>query len=360
MPTLTDHYREQLADHGYAADPAQKDAVQSLQAIQDKLTETGSSSFLQNLLGKKPALVKGLYLWGGVGRGKTWLMDLFFETLPMKNKGRWHFHRFMQQVHDELKTLKNKQDPLAIVAQRIANKHRVICFDEFFVSDIADAMILGTLFTYLFDAGITLIATSNIPPDNLYKDGLQRARFLPAIEKLKQHCNVMNVDNGIDYRLRTLEMAEIYHSPLDEASRKNMLDSFVKLTGGHEINEKTVTINNRKIPVERLGEDIIWFNFTALCDGPRSAADYIEIARCYHTVMLSKAPQLDITLENQARRFISLVDEFYDHNVKLILSAAVTLDNLYTGKRLQFEFRRTNSRLTEMQSRDYLSREHLA
>lgn len=355
---MLERYRKELTRRDFAADPAQERAAEALHDIQQAVAERQRPGIIGRLLGARPEPVTGLYLWGGVGRGKTWLMDLFFETLPCRDKGRWHFHRFMGDVHSELKTLKDREDPLAVVAGRIARRVRVICFDEFFVSDIADAMILGRLFTHLFERGITLVTTSNIPPDELYRNGLQRARFLPAIERIKQHCAVLNVDSGIDYRLRTLEMAEIYHAPLDEAAERNLEESFRRLAGGHEIAGPSLRVNGRDIPARRLGEDVAWFDFDALCDGPRAAADYIEIARCYHTVLLSGVPQFDYRLENQARRFISLVDELYDRNVKLMLSAETRLNDLYAGERLGFEFERTRSRLIEMQSHDYLAHEH--
>lgn len=302
--------------------------------------------------------VRGLYLWGGVGRGKTFLMDTFFHTLPFPRKTRLHFHRFMQQVHAELKTLKDSEDPLKTVASRLAGKTRIICFDEFFVSDIADAMILGRLFEYLFTYGVTLVATSNIPPDQLYKDGLQRARFLPAIRLIERYCEILNVDAGMDYRLRTLETVEVYHCPLGAEADSAMEEYFRKLNPGEISEETALTVNNRSIPVRKLGDGIAWFEFFALCDGPRSASDYIELAREFHTILLSNIPVLDWTKENNARRFITLVDEFYDHNVKLILSAAALASELYQGEKLRFEFQRTTSRLQEMQSHQYLSLPH--
>lgn len=304
--------------------------------------------------------VRGLYLWGGVGRGKTFLMDQFFHALPFEEKLRLHFHRFMQQVHTELKMLKDQEDPLQKVAERLAGKTRVICFDEFFVSDIADAMILGRLFEHLFGYGVTLVATSNIPPDELYKDGLQRARFLPAIQLIKRHCEILNVDGGVDYRLRLLETVEIYHWPLDEAADKAMERYFQELNPDEASERKVIEINGRNLQVRKLGEGVAWFEFSALCEGPRAAIDFIEIAREFHTVLLSGIPVMDWTRENEARRFITLVDEFYDRNVKLLLSAAVPVEALYTGEKLRFEFQRISSRLREMQSTDYLAHQHKA
>lgn len=353
-----------MTAHGYTSDPAQELAIASLDRVWRQLQDQESPGVLERiqsrLTGKPPERhpVRGLYLWGGVGRGKTFLMDQFFHALPFEQKRRLHFHRFMQQVHGELKTLRHAEDPLRIVAERLARKTRVICFDEFFVSDIADAMILARLFETLFAHGVTLIATSNIPPDQLYAGGLQRARFLPAIELIKRHCEVLNVDAGTDYRLRTLETVEIYHWPLDDAADAAMEKYFNEINPEDESRQESLNIYGRVIPVRKLGEGVASFDFSALCEGPRSAIDYIEIAREFHTVLLSGVPAMDWTRENDARRFITLVDEFYDRQVKLILSADVPMERLYSGDRLTFEFQRTISRLREMQSRDYLALPH--
>jgi cell division protein ZapE len=306
-----------------------------------------------------PPAVRGLYLWGGVGRGKTYLVDTFFDALPLERKQRIHFHSFMRAVHAELKQLQNQQDPLRVVARRFAETARVICLDEFFVSDITDAMLLYGLLKELFARGVTLITTSNIEPDGLYRDGLQRARFLPAIALLKQHLDVLNVDGGVDYRLRYLEKAEIYHYPLDERADQILNDLFDHIAPepGHRGGD--VEIEGRYIPTLREADGIVWFNFRAICDGPRGTADYIELARCYHTVLISNLPVMDWQMENQARRFVNLVDEFYDRGVKLILSAAAPVLELYRGEKLKFEFQRTVSRLQEMQSHEYLERPHL-
>lgn len=359
-------YETDLAREGFAADPAQARAVEALQELWIRLQQQPSPPLFSRLksalhLGtadRKP--VEGLYFWGGVGRGKTYLMDAFFHSLPFAEKRRQHFHRFMQDVHHRLKRLKHKEDPLRHVASDIARDTRVICFDEFFVSDIADAMILGRLFDWLFRHGVTLVATSNIPPDELYKNGLQRARFLPAIELIKQHVRIMNVDGGIDYRLRVLEMAEIYHYPLDEDAHRNLEYNFKAMCPDEEDVQLggSIEIEGRDVPVERCGEGIGWFTFDALCRGTRSASDYIELARIFHTILLADVAQMNASDENAARRFITLIDELYDRQVKLMLSAAVPMEELYIGKRLQFEFRRTLSRLQEMQSRQYLSLPH--
>jgi cell division protein ZapE len=313
------------------------------------------------LLGKRKSIapVRGLYVWGTVGRGKTMLMDSFFESLTLTYKMRSHFHRFMHEVHGQLKQLKNVEDPLDEVAEQLASRARVICFDEFFVNDIADAMILGTLFEGLFRRGVTLVATSNVPPDQLYQDGLQRQRFLPAIQLLETHTRVMELGAGIDYRLRLLEQAEIYHHPLDEQAEENLNRYFEDIAPDQIEHDTNLVLNERKISTRSLADGVVWFDFMAICGGPRSQEDYIELARCYHTVMLSHIPQLTRETEDEARRFIALVDEFYDRNVKLIVSAAVPLHELYQGRRLGFEFERTRSRLQEMQSREFLARPHL-
>lgn len=366
-----ERYRQDLQREGFQHDPAQERAVQSLQKIYDRLMAqpeptpvSKKPGLLARLAGRDkaaaaPSAVRGLYLWGGVGRGKTYLVDTFVDALPLEHKQRIHFHSFMRAVHAELKALKNQQDPLRIVARRFAEQARVICLDEFFVADITDAMLLYGLLRELFNQGVTLITTSNIPPDDLYKDGLQRARFLPAIELLKHHLDILNVDGGVDYRLRYLEKAEIYHSPLDERAEQILNEVFDNIAPepGHRGGD--VEIESRYIPTLREADGIVWFNFRAICDGPRGTADYIEVARCYHTVLISNVPAMNWQMENQARRFINLVDEFYDRGVKLILSAATSPLELYQGEKLKFEFQRTVSRLQEMQSHEYLERPHL-
>lgn len=302
--------------------------------------------------------VKGAYIWGGVGRGKTFVMDLFFDHLPEVRKLRYHFHRLMYRVHRQLGGLRHQEMPLEVVASELAQNARVICFDEFFVSDIADAMILGNLLDALFRRGVTLVATSNIAPEDLYRDGLQRVRFLPAISLIRQHTEVLKLDAGVDYRLRVLEHAEIFHTALDSESENWLFGWFDALAPKAGTDGQTIEINSRDIATVRRADGVVWFDFKALCDGPRSQDDYIEIARTFGTVMLSGIPVLDEFRENQARRFIALVDELYDRRVKLIMTAAVPLENLYSGSRLVREFERTSSRLREMQSTAYLAAEH--
>jgi cell division protein ZapE len=294
-----------------------------------------------------------------VGRGKTMLMDRFYEQLPVPYKMRSHFHRFMHDIHGELKRLNNLENPLEEVAERLAMQARVICFDEFFVNDIADAMILGTLFEALFRRGVTLVATSNVALDQLYRDGLQRQRFLPAIALLQTHTRVVELGAGVDYRLRVLEQAEIYHCPLDSQAEENLERYFQDIAPERDEQDVSLVLNDREVTARRLAGDAVWFDFHAICGGPRSQDDYIELARCYQTVMVSGIPQLTRDTEDEARRFISLVDEFYDRNVKLIVSADVSLDEIYRGRKLEFEFRRTRSRMQEMQSQEFLARPHL-
>lgn len=361
--TPLERYRADLERPDFVYDTAQEMAVKHLQRLYDDLVaaEQERGKLLNKLLARKPKKpVKGLYFWGGVGRGKTYLVDTFFDALPFEQKNRTHFHRFMKRVHDELKQLKDQKNPLKIIAARFAGEARVICFDEFFVSDIADAMILGTLMQELFALGVSLVATSNIVPDGLYKDGLQRARFLPAITLLKEHTEVVNVDSGVDYRLRALEQAEIYHYPLDPAAEESLERSFISLIpdAEHITIAEPLMIENRPIQSRKIADDVAWFDFRALCDGPRSQNDYIELAKEFHAVLLANVEQMSVSTDDIARRFINLVDEFYDRNVKLIISAQVPLKDLYTGGRLEFEFQRTLSRLLEMQSHEYLARPH--
>lgn len=357
-------YQAALAGGDFVADAAQAEAVAALEHVYGELIAYPPKPDLRNRLAKKllgremvrwPP-VQGVYMWGGVGRGKTWLMDAFFDSLPFQRKRRTHFHRFMRDVHKRRAALTDTPDPLDVVADDIAKQARVLCFDEFFVSDIADAMILGRLTQALFERGVTLVATSNCAPDMLYRDGLQRAKFVPAIERLEAHCRVLNVDAGNDYRMRALQAQPLY---LLGDGHAELAGAFAKIDPVAGTPDTQIEINGRDIPVKRLGETAAWFDFDALCGGPRSADDYIELAKEFQWLLLSGVPVLDGDLDNEARRFITLVDECYDRNVKMMLSAAAPLDALYVGKRLAFEFERTQSRLTEMQSDEFLSRPHL-
>ena len=369
----TSRYLQALEEGSHQPDDVQREAVNRLNTIYQELQNKtpapapvsggGLRARFGKLLGKKeadtPPAVRGLYMWGGVGRGKTWLMDMFYQSLPGTRKQRLHFHRFMLRVHEELGELQGHSDPLEIVAERFKAETDVLCFDEFFVSDITDAMLLGGLMKALFARGITLVATSNIPPDELYRNGLQRARFLPAIEAIKEHCDIMNVDAGIDYRLRTLTQAHLWLSPLNADTRQQMNKLWLALAGTAQQNQTTLEINHRQLPTLGVENQTLAVSFTTLCVDARSQHDYIALSRLFHTVMLYDVPVMTPLLESEARRFIALVDEFYERHVKLVVSAEVELYNIYQGERLKFEFQRCLSRLQEMQSEEYLKRPHM-
>ena len=368
----TSRYQQALNDGSHQPDNVQQEAVNRLETIFQALTtparpapqESGLMARFGKLLGKREspinAPVRGLYMWGGVGRGKTWLMDLFYHSLPGERKQRLHFHRFMLRVHEELTALQGQSDPLEIIADRFKAETDVLCFDEFFVSDITDAMLLGGLMKALFARGITLVATSNIPPDELYRNGLQRTRFLPAIDAIKQHCDIMNVDAGVDYRLRTLTQAHLWLSPLNEETRQQMDKLWLALAGTKVEHAPTLEINHRPMQTLAVENQTLAVSFTTLCVDARSQHDYIALSRLFHTVLLSDVPVMTPLMESEARRFIALVDEFYERHVKLVVSAASPLYEIYQGERLKFEFQRCLSRLQEMQSEEYLKREHLA
>ncbi|EJD6508103.1 MULTISPECIES: cell division protein ZapE [Providencia] len=371
-PTM--RYQQALADGNYQPDDVQKLAVERLDKIYQNLVNapsivpsekpSGLKQRFSRLLGKTPTTsivpVQGLYMWGGVGRGKTWLMDMFYESLPGTRKLRLHFHRFMKKVQEDLMALQGQENPLDIIADEFKKHTDVLCFDEFFVSDITDAMILGTLLEGLFARGITLVATSNIIPDDLYRNGLQRARFLPAIEQIKKYCDVMNVDAGIDYRLRTLTQAHLFLSPINSENRQHLDDVFVKLAGKQGEQSPVLEVNHRKMQVIRTAEGVLAIEFKVLCEEPRSQNDYIYLSNCYHTILLYNVPAMGTNDENSARRFLALIDEFYERKVKLIINAAVPMESLYQGQLLAFEYQRCLSRLQEMQSEEYLKIPHLA
>ena len=355
-------YAAAVRQHGHAEDEAQLRVVRELQILQDQVV-SGESLFnklRQFLPGSSPDLARGIYLWGGVGRGKTYLMDLFFGSLQIEKKKRIHFHRMLHDIHARLKTLGDIEDPLDRVADDIAEEIRVLCFDEFFVSDIGDAMILGRLLEGLFERGVILVTTSNAQPADLYKDGLQRERFLPAIALLEKYTNVIELDGGTDYRLKLLQEAGTFLTPSGDDTDVKLKHYFEEIASGKVIEQHVLDVLGRNLQSRRCAKGVVWFDFMDICDGPRSQEDYIEIARWYPTVIVSDIPLLTRELENPARRFIAMVDEFYDRKVKLIVSAAANVDALYQGNRLRFEFERTASRLTEMQSNDYLHAAHLA
>ena len=351
-------YRQALAAGHLIEDEAQGRAVALLDDLYHRL-EKRRSPALFPFRRRAGELERGLYLWGGVGRGKTMLMDLFHDCLSV-GKLRLHFHRFMRRVHEDLHSWRGTSDPLRHVADGLADRVRVLCFDEFFVADIGDAMILGELLKNLFDRGVTLVATSNVEPSLLYENGLQRRRFLPAIAALRQHTVAHRLDGPVDHRLRALERAEIYHSPLDAEAERSLAASFGALAPGQSRASVNLDVNGRPIHARHLADDVAWFEFAELCEGPRSQNDYVELARCHHAVLISNVKRFDTASEDAARRFIGLVDEFYDRNVKLIVSAEAPADELYGGERLRREFQRTESRLVEMQSQAYLARSHKA
>ncbi len=365
--TLQAQYAQEIARHGFESDAAQLAAIDRLELLRIRLQQpvkTLSKRMpLAKLLGVKPAAAamepQGIYLWGGVGRGKTWLIDLLYGALRDVPAKRQHFHHFMRDVHTQLGKLKQQREPLKLVAAKIATEARLLCLDELYVSDIADAMILGGLFEALLANHVTLAITSNAAPNQLYRDGLQRARFLPAIQLLESKLEVHHLKGSVDLRLRQLRQAPIYLTGSDSAAARAQLgELFARLAGDHGEHGAQLRIAGRPIAAWRRSSDVVWFGFDALCEGARSQNDYIEIAAEFHTVFLSDVPQFDAQRDDAARRFIALVDELYDQGVKLVMSAAAVPTELYRGERLRFEFERTTSRLIEMQSEQYLGRAH--
>jgi cell division protein ZapE len=357
--------REQVAARRLEFDQGQQDAAVRLDGLSARLLESSRSvgERLRVRLRWLPASEarapqRGLYLWGGVGLGKTMLMDWFYESLRGSRRERSHFYRFMRQVHAELRTATRRTQPLETVAERLAQRTRVICLDEFFVADIADAMILAGLLEGLFRRGVTLVATSNAPPHELYKDGLQRERFLPAIALMENHVDVVHLNGGVDYRLRQLERAPTYLDSAGEQTEAQLQQRFAALAGDSAAGASILSVEDRDIAAIATGAGMAWFEFSELCEGPRSQLDYIELARAYHTVFISNIPEFTGHNEDAARRLIMLIDEFYDRGVKIVVSAAAAPAALYRGDRLQFEFQRAASRLIEMQTQLYLAREH--
>ena len=361
--TIEDAYTAAAQAHGLQADVAQDRVVEHLRKLQQQVLQQNSfARRLRNWLPGTPdyAGIRGIYLWGGVGRGKTLLMDLFFTSLAIEQKKRVHFHRMMSDIHARLRALGDIEDPLDTIAADIAASVRVLCFDEFYVSDIADAMLLGKLLDGLFRHGVTLVATSNSRPADLYSGGLQRERFLPAIALLEQHTDVIELNSGTDYRLQLLQEAGTYLTPAGDDTNAKLQHYFDEIASAEIIENRTLQILGRDVRTRRCAKGVAWFDFMEICGGPRSQEDYIEIARWYPTVIISDIPQLTHELDNSSRRFIAVVDEFYDRKVKLIVSAATCVESLYSGEHLEFEFQRTISRLIEMQSNDYLHAAHLA
>lgn len=353
-----ERYAQALSSGQFLPDEAQAQAVHELDRVWQELIHRYKASKKAFRRFRRQTSPKGVYMWGGVGRGKTWLMDQFYDSIPFRRKTRMHFHHFMQFVHKELNKLSGQRNPLDLVADQIYKDAVVICFDEFFVSNVTDAMILSDLFQKLFSRGITLIATSNIAPDGLYKNGIHRDRFLPTIEMVKKNCVVLNVDAGVDYRLRVLKQAQLFKSPLNEANSAWMAERFKALVSSQVVSKDPIMINNRVVQTLGHTEDVLWCDFSELCMKPRSPSDFIEIANIYNTVLVSNVPHLNDFLSEGTRRFIYLVDEFYDRGVKLLLTSADTIIEIYEGEKLAFEIERTRSRLLEMQSDDYLQSEH--
>lgn len=355
----SERYANAISSGQFMADDAQAEAVHELNRVWEELISRYKASKKAFRRFRRQTSPQGVYMWGGVGRGKTWLMDQFYESIPFRRKTRMHFHHFMQYVHKELNRNSGQQNPLDIVAEQIYKEAVVICFDEFFVSNVTDAMILSDLFQKLFTRGITLVATSNIAPDGLYKNGIHRDRFIPTIEMVKKHCRVLNVDAGVDYRLRVLKQAQLFKSPLTHEHNLWMAQRFAALTQSQTVSDEPIIINQRI--VETLGhtEDVLWCEFKELCMKPRSPSDFIQISNIYNTVLVSNVPNLDDVLSEGTRRFIYLVDEFYDRGVKLLLTSEASIIDIYSGEKLAFEIERTRSRLLEMQSDEYLQSAHL-
>jgi cell division protein ZapE len=354
---VQEYYQHSLAQRGYQSDPAQQRAVDRLQqAYEEWVHFRGQRSSTFKRLINRPDVPRGVYLWGGVGRGKSFLMDSFYSVVPVVRKTRVHFHEFMRDVHRQLDDMKGVADPLDDVARNIAKKYRLICFDEFHVSDIADAMVLYNLLSALFENGVSFIMTSNYDPDLLYPDGLHRDRMLPTIALLKDKLDILNVDAGTDYRKRALEQVESYYTPLGAASDQSLRTAYAKIAEVPD-EDPHVRIEGREIHALRRAGGIIWFDFVTLCGGPRSQNDYLELASRFHTVILSGIPAMSAAQSSEARRFTWLIDVFYDHKVKLLMSAEVPPEELYTQGTLSNEFHRTVSRIIEMQSREYMEAE---
>jgi cell division protein ZapE len=355
---MIEGFNAALAERGIEADPAQQVAAQRLQKFYDGLLafKAARRGKLRKLLAR-PELPRGVWFWGGVGRGKSFLMDCFFAAVPYDRKRRVHFHAFMGEVHESLRAHRNESDPLAKVAARIARETRLMCFDEFHVSDIADAMMLGRLMQALFDAGVLFCITSNYPPHGLYPNGLQRELFLPTIDFLCRQLDVIEIDAGVDYRLRTLAQAEVFLAP-DDAETESAIERTFHAVAGGVGHTKAVEVLGRELPVVHRAPGVIWFDFAILCGGPRSQNDYLWLANRHHTLFLSKVPKMGADKASEARRFTWLIDVLYDHRVKLVVGAACPAEELYTQGTQAGEFKRTVSRLIEMRSLDYLASPH--
>jgi cell division protein ZapE len=363
--TLRERYERELQARGYVPDAAQSAVVDRLEALRIRLLAENEPGLWTRISQRIAASrhdardTRGIYLWGAVGRGKTWLVDLFYDSLSLRARRRCHFHHFMRDIHLQLRQIGARPDPLELVARRMARQTRLLCLDELFVSDIADAMLLGGLFEALLRHGVMLVITSNSPPADLYREGLQRSRFLPAIQLLERELEVIAIHGGMDYRLRQLQRQPIYLDSNAATTPARLQALFDQLATEHGDSTTALKVCGRTLQAIRRRGDVVWFSFATLCEGPRSQDDYVEIAREFHAVVVSDVPVFTVMQQdNWARRFIALVDEFYDQGVKLALSAAAAPPDLYRSERLQFEFRRTTSRLIEMQTEDYLARPH--
>lgn len=359
----SERYLDIIQQSEFDVDAAQHQAVLLLDDLSQRILDNrafAQTSWIQKLIGgnKNGKLVKGIYFWGGVGRGKTFLMDIFFQCLPAEKKTRQHFHDFMNKTHHALRKKSNLENPLKTIAKELAETIDILCLDEFVITDIGDAMIMAGLLEPLFESGVVLVTTSNSPPQNLYRDGLQRSRFLPAIDLLSQHCEIVNLEGGKDYRLQGLQQTHLYsvpHSSAAEDEIQHYLDDHVTAP---QNSKGSLKINGREIAFRVCAEDTIWFSFGSLCKTARSQTDYLEIARLFNTLILTDIEVMSKLEDDIARRFVLLIDVMYDHRVKLICSAAARAEDLYRGKRLSFEFDRTTSRLIEMQSQQYLTQAH--
>ncbi len=364
--SLIDTYHKELEAKGYNKDPAQQHAIEALAQLQrnisSHLTQKNTFRYKLKSIFNQNQNIQGCYIWGDVGRGKTWIMDMFFDsfedsTLLGDKKIRLHFHHFMQAIHDQLSLISEQRKPLKFIAKAFAKRYQLLCLDEFHVSDITDAMLLYGLLETLLSEGMILVITSNQTPDNLYKNGLQRERFLPAIELIKQHNQIIHLDGNTDHRLRLLEKADTWHL-MSEFSQSTLESIFKDLAVSPAQRHFKIHINYRSIETLLYANDIIWFDFKHLCGDTRGSADYIEIAKQFHTVFISNIPIMSDNENDKAKRFINMIDEFYDRNVNLIVSAESKPDSLYSGKQFSFEFKRTVSRLQEMRSHEYMQRPH--
>lgn len=358
--TPRERHHADLANGIVRPDAAQARAVDHLQQLYDNLCQTSSqqNNWWSRLLRAPRRPVRGLYLWGGPGRGKTHLVDSFFDCLPETRKQRVHFHRFMQDVHAQLRGLPRTPNPLKVIGRRMAAQARVLCLDEFLVQDIGDAMLLAGLLQAMFVSGITLVATSNSAPDELYLNGLQRDRFLPAIDLLKAHTQVLHLDSPTDFRCELLDHCGTYHVLGDEAAWVVLQEHFQRLAPMQPSGERVLQLNQRLVPVVAMADDVVWFRFSDLCEAPLWARDYLEIAQTFHTVLLGGIPRMDESMDDAAKRFMHLIDALYDHRVKLVASAQDVPERLYSGRYLQFAFQRTASRLQEMGGHRYLAKAH--